>query len=138
VYPFFEQYGFVEECDIPLKLNDFKVITQDEKELNISFDLIVGTGDSYPEVEYAASRLLNLDQKQIEEKAMELLQYGLTENVKQCNLSDIEEHKKQFNVYLEQQIGWYLKYVGLYVRKAPLLAYRTDDDSVNVTLTSLR
>ncbi len=70
--------------------------------------MIVGVGDTYPEVEYAASRLLNLSEKQIEEKAMELLKYGLAENLKHVNLEDIEAHKKEFNIYLQQQVGWYV------------------------------
>ncbi|KAG2379231.1 hypothetical protein C9374_007370 [Naegleria lovaniensis] len=139
IYPW-QHVGYVTEEKVNLKLEDFKVFSKDGKEIQITLDLIVGVSEKDVTLSLyrASAYLIDLTAEQIKERALESVQGGLINNIKDYTYSDIAGNIVDFNYYITQIVTWYLKYLGLIVHKASLVHIKTPDGDIDIPITHLK
>ncbi|KAL9642880.1 hypothetical protein ABK040_010576 [Willaertia magna] len=138
IYPW-QSVGYITEENIPLK-KEFKIYSKDGTELTIELDLIIGISEKDVTLSLyrASSQILDLNVEEIKERAIESLNIGLESNIKDFTYNEIEMHLVDFNYYVTQVITWYLKYLGLVVRKAPLVRISSKDGRIDIPLRDLK
>lgn len=130
VKPIFEGYGFLNNSDVPVKLNKYCVETKDQKKVMIDLEMNVGVGKAATEVCFASSKHLDKSVTELSNMAQRIMQDALRDTVKNFESSEIESNSDDFHIHLQQLTAWYMKFIGLYVRDCALLGYETGPTKV--------
>jgi len=139
IYPW-QNVGYISEDPIPLHMENFKVKTKDGVEINISLDIVSGVSEKDVTLSLyrASAYLIDLTPEEIQQRALESIKGGLTDNIKDFTYQEVSGNVIDFNYYVTQIITWYLKYLGLIVRKAPLVHISSSDGTIDIPLKDLK